>query len=224
MTQQEQRPDTERNVYINKLKASRNKFVNEMESLSRHEIISQAARIATVQACYDELMDADEDEMLYLLQFQDPLMAVVSGYSTKVRSATGDDILEIVYKMQEDPNTLMKFPVDEDWAEPGYTGPQRMLKDKVEQSWQTYLAKLDGLSIAELVPRLGEINATRFCYDMLMRIVSDDESTQVFLRLPDPLEEVRDQWMQSRELEDSDDFICELNRVQFYHMDSSAGL
>ena len=57
-----------------------------------------------------------------------------------------------------------------------------------------------------------------------MKVVSDDESTQVLLRLPDPLKEVRDQWMQSKELEDTDDFICELNSVQFYHMGGSAEL
>lgn len=224
MTQQEQRPDNERDVYNTKLEASRNKFMDEIESMPRHEIISQASRIAAVQACYDELMDADEDEMLYLLQFQDPLMAVVSGYGAMIETVTGDDILEIVYEMQDDPNTLMKFPLDADWAEPGYTGPQRMLREKVEKCWQTYLSKLNGLSIIELVPRLGEINATRLCYEMLMKVVSDDESTQVLLRLPDPLKEVRDQWMQSKELEDTDDFICELNSVQFYHMGGSAEL
>ena len=97
-------------AYLSKLKISRDAFLSGIAGMTPQELISNAHNIAGVQLCYKKLLKANEEEMLYLLQFRDPLMAVASGYTVMENDVAADDIFEIITTMQDDPDTFRQFP------------------------------------------------------------------------------------------------------------------
>lgn len=203
-------------AYLSKLKNSRDAFLAGVSSMPPQELINKAQEIALVRLCYEKLLKANEDEMLFLLQFHDPLMVVASDYAATQKQVAADDIFESVLALQDQPDTLQRFPVDPEWLEEDdWAKMHRQLTERVKTCWQAYLKELDGLPLAELVQRFGEINAARCSYEMLTRIQMDSETVQALLRFADPLAVLRDQWIESKDPEQTDDFIDQLSEVVF---------
>lgn len=99
-------------AYLSKLKTSRDAFLSGAAGMTHQELISNAHNIAGVQLCYKKLLKANEEEMLYLLRFRDPLMAVASGYTAMENDVAADDIFETISAMQDNPDTFRQFPQD----------------------------------------------------------------------------------------------------------------
>lgn len=214
--------DFEKNktAFLDKLKSSLDAFMSGVTVLKPKELIDRAQDIAGVQLCYEKLLKVDEEEMLYLIQFRDPLIAVASGYTVMQKEMAADDIFEVVSTMQDEPDTLKRFPADLDWVEEDdLQKAHDRLTERVEACWQKYMGELDGLPLAELVQRFGEINAARQSHEMFMRIQMDSKTVQALLRFADPLAVLRDVWIDYKDPELTDDFVGLLSDVVFDSME-----
>lgn len=140
-------------AYLSKLKTSQDAFMSGVAGMTPQELISEAQKISGVQLCYKKLLKANEEEMLYLLQFKDPLMVVASGYIAMQNDVAADDIFEIISTMQDDPDTFRRFPQDPEWAERDDPGLRREFAEKMENCWKAYTDKMSQLSFSELLVR-----------------------------------------------------------------------
>lgn len=74
---------------------------------------------------------------------------------------------------------------------------QSQLKQKVMDGWSAYVDKLLKLTPSEVISLADEISATSFCHDQLINCESyPDHQLEYLLRFDNPLEVVRDQWME----------------------------
>lgn len=140
-------------AYLSKLKTSQDAFMSGVAGMTPQELISEAQKISGVQLCYKKLLKANEEEMLYLLQFKDPLMVVASGYIAMQNDVAADDIFEIISTMQDDPDTFRRFPQDPEWAERDDPDLRREFSEKMENCWKAYTDKMSQLSFSELLVR-----------------------------------------------------------------------
>ena len=124
-------------AYLSKLKISRDAFLSGIAGMTSQELISNAHNIAGVQLCYKKLLKANEEEMLYLLRFRDPLMAVASGYTAMEDDVAAEDIFETISAMQDDPDTFRRFPQDPEWAERDDPDLRREFAEKMESCWKS---------------------------------------------------------------------------------------
>lgn len=161
------------------------------------KIVEKIKKTAAAAACYQSLMsEEDEDYMLYLLRFKDPLGIVADGYLATLEMAVEEDLYQIVNDLMDAPGTDFKYPLDPEWAEKDVL-LLLAFREKMEQNWQDYLASLDGLPMAGLARRLGEINATRICYEAMRDIWPDQEIVRELNRYADPLALLRDIWLEN---------------------------
>lgn len=153
-------------AYLSKLKTSRDTFLSGIAGMTPQELISNAHNIAGVQLCYKKLLKANEEEMLYLLRFRDPLMAVASGYTAMENDVAAEDIFETISAMQDDPDTFRRFPQDPEWAERDDPGLRREFAEKMESCWKSYTDKMSRLSFPELLVRGAELKSAAEFYSM----------------------------------------------------------
>ena len=82
------------------------------------KIVEKIKKTAAAAACYQSLMsEEDEDYMLYLLRFKDPLGIVADGYLATLEMAVEEDLYQIVNDLMDAPGTDFKYPLDPEWAE-----------------------------------------------------------------------------------------------------------
>ena len=77
------------------------------------KIVEKIKKTAAAAACYQSLMsEEDEDYMLYLLRFKDPLGIVADGYLATLEMAVEEDLYQIVNDLMDAPGTDFKYPLD----------------------------------------------------------------------------------------------------------------
>ena len=174
-------------AYLSKLKTSRDAFRSGIAGMTPQKLISNAHNIAGVQLCYKKLLKANEDEMLYLLRFRDPLMAVASGYTAMENDVAADDIFETISAMQDNPDTFRQFPQDPEWAERDDPGLRREFAEKMENCWKTYTDKMSRLSFPELLVRGAELKSAAEFYSMTKNYSLPLDHVRQFNEYHDPL-------------------------------------
>jgi len=82
------------------------------------------------------------------------------------------------------------------------------LKDELGKCWNTYRDSILTLTPAQIMERAAEISATRFCYNMLTKntAVCPDYLLEHLLTFDDPLEAIREQWMDEQWVDLSGEF------------------
>ncbi len=99
------------------------------------------------------------------------------------------------------------------------------LAEKVDKCWDSYVEGLLKCSPSELISRADEIAAASFCHDQLARHASfySDDLLEHLLRFDDPLETMRDQWMDEQDVDFSDEFSHALWSLREYGPEPDAG-
>jgi len=134
-----------KNIYQSKLIHDWNTFLAVVSELSFAQILSCASKIAAAKTCFKKLLAQDDENfMLYLLRFENPLYAVMEGYLALQVSVAEDDILETVSDMMDEPETDLHHSLDPEWAE-DCSIVLNAFQQKLERNWQDYFASLDGL-------------------------------------------------------------------------------
>ncbi len=82
------------------------------------------------------------------------------------------------------------------------------LEDKLDKCWNAYRDSLLTLTPAQIMERTAEISATRFCYDMLTENTAffPDHLLEHLLTFDNPLEAIREQWMDEQCVDLSGEF------------------
>lgn len=77
---------------------------------------------------------------------------------------------------------------------------QVLLFDRLRENYADFVAEWSSVSASELIEKAEEIYATRLVKEHLMRHV-DEEQAKWFLRFQNPLEIVRDKWIEENGME-----------------------
>ncbi|MBR0597681.1 DUF3848 domain-containing protein [Sinanaerobacter chloroacetimidivorans] len=77
---------------------------------------------------------------------------------------------------------------------------QVLLFDRLRENYADFAAEWSSMSASELIGKAEEIYATRLVKEHLMRHV-DEEQAKWFLRFQNPLEIVRDKWIEENSME-----------------------
>jgi len=77
---------------------------------------------------------------------------------------------------------------------------QVSLFDRLRENYADFIAEWSSMSASELIEKAEEIYATRLVKEHLMRYV-DEEQAKWFLRFQNPLEIVRDKWIEENGME-----------------------
>ena len=95
------------------------------------------------------------------------------------------------------------------------------LEEKVSACWSAYVEKLLKLSPSELISQADEISAASFCCDQLTSSpgIYPADLLEHLLRFDDPLETMREQWMDEQSLDYSDDFEHALWSLREYGLE-----
>ena len=82
------------------------------------------------------------------------------------------------------------------------------LAEKVTACWESYVEKLLKFSPSALISLADEIAAASFCYDQLTSSpgIYPADLLEHLLRFDDPLETMREQWMDEQNVDYSDEF------------------
>lgn len=99
------------------------------------------------------------------------------------------------------------------------------LAKKVGKCWDSYVERLLKCSPSELITRAEEIAAAGFCYDQLVHCASlySDDLLEYLLCFDDPLETMRDQWVDEQNVDCSDEFSYALWGLREYGPKPDAG-
>lgn len=92
------------------------------------------------------------------------------------------------------------------------------LAEKVGKCWDSYVESLLKCSPSELISRAEEIAAANFCHDQLAHCASfySGDLLEHLLRFNDPLETMRDQWIEEQNVDFSDEFSHALWSLREY--------
>ncbi len=85
------------------------------------------------------------------------------------------------------------------------------LKDKLDKCWTAYRDSLLTLAPARIIERAAEIASASFCHDQLTNnsILYSEDLLGYLLQFDDPLEAIREQWMEEQAV----DLSGELNHA-----------
>ena len=188
-----------RSAYLNKLKDSWQKYNSWLENASSPVLIERCREIAAVRACYDALSKrpASKEEMLYLLRFRDPLMAVKHVYLTMQEDVLAEDVFEVVAVMQDVPDTDSHFALDEEWAERDDPELRKAFREKVERCWNWFCDDIQDCTPLELLNRARKLEAARTSYILLKKPALPLECIQYLIRFKDPLRVTYEEWLES---------------------------
>lgn len=186
-----------RAAYLNKLKDSWQKYNSWLENASSPVLIERCREIAAVRACYDALSKrpASKEEMLYLLRFRDPLMAVKHVYLTMQEDVLAEDVFEVVSVMQDVPDTDSHFALDEEWAERDDPELRKAFREKVERCWNWFCDDIQDCTPLELLNRARKLEAARTSYILLKKPALPLECIQYLIRFKDPLRVTYEEWL-----------------------------
>lgn len=182
-------------AYFSKLETSRDSFHKEIERKPLWQIIGSAREIAAVQICYDKLLHADEDEMLYLLRFRDPLMAVKQVFLAMQKDVLAEDVFEVIATMQDVPDTDSRFGLDEEWIEQDDPELRKAFREKVERCWKLFRKEIQDSTPLELLYFARKLEAVRASYFLLMKPALPLECIQYLVRFKDPLRVTSEEWL-----------------------------
>ncbi len=82
------------------------------------------------------------------------------------------------------------------------------LKDKLDKCWTAYRDRILTLAPARIIERAAEISAASFCHDQLTNnsILYSEDLLGYLLQFDDPLEAIREQWMEEQAVDLSGEF------------------
>ena len=92
---------------------------------------------------------------------------------------------------------------------------RELLFEHVEREQREYTDSLYRMTQGQLIANAGEIEANRFCYNVLLTMRLDREQLKVLAAMDDPLEAVRSAWVSTQEMRQEEEFshtlfeICE---------------
>ena len=78
---------------------------------------------------------------------------------------------------------------------------RELLFEHVEREQREYTDSLYRMTQGQLIANAGEIEANRFCYNVLLTMRLDREQLKVLAAMDDPLEVVRSAWASAQEVE-----------------------
>lgn len=184
-------------IYRKKLKSSWERFNSWMENASPSILIERSREIAAVRACYETLTKrpASKEEMLYLLHFRDPLMAVKHVYLAMQEDVLADEVFEAVTIMQDAPDTDSRFGLDEEWIEQDDPGLRKAFREKVERCWKRFCKDIRDCTPLELLNRARKLEAVRTSYILLKKPALPLECIQYLIRFKDPLRVTYEEWL-----------------------------
>lgn len=81
---------------------------------------------------------------------------------------------------------------------------EKKLKERVEADYRSYFMQIQNKSITDIIRQAEEIAAAKLIYDELMKGCNEDY-TVYLLRFENPLELVRDQWVEKHNESHSDE-------------------
>ena len=186
-----------RAAYLKKLKAGWQNYSSWMKNSPPSVLIERSREIAAVRACYDTLTKqrASKEEMIYLLRFCDPLMAVTHVYLTMQEDVLADVVFETVSVMQDVPDTDRQFALDEEWFCQDDPELRRAFSEKVERCWKQFCENQMDYTPLELVNRARKLEAARVSYIVLKGKTLPLECIQYLIRFKDPLRVVYEEWL-----------------------------
>ncbi|AEY67577.1 DUF3848 domain-containing protein [Clostridium sp. BNL1100] len=104
---------------------------------------------------------------------------------------------------------------------------EKKLQERIEANYRTYIQQLQSKPASELIEQAAEIAAAKLVYEELMEGCSTDY-TEYLLRFENPLELVRDHWMDEQNVAHRDEMEHVLRNITDkglgegdYAMDSS---
>lgn len=200
-------------AYLSKLKTGRDAFMSGAAGMTSQELIRNAQNIAGVQLCHKKLLKANEEEMLYLLQFRDPLMVVASGYTVMQNDVAADDIFEIISTMQDDPDTFRRFPQDLEWAERDDPDLRREFTEKMENCWRAYTDRMSQLPFPELLMRGAELKAATDFYNMTKNYSLPLDHVRQLNEYHDPLAVLIGAMLRYRNHDELDDMFSVIENI-----------
>ena len=80
------------------------------------------------------------------------------------------------------------------------------LKQKVSACWSAYVDSLLEMTPSVLISRADEIAAASFCHDQLVSGEYPEHLLEHLLRYDNPLETMRERWMEEQDVDLSDEF------------------
>ena len=87
------------------------------------------------------------------------------------------------------------------------------LQKRLEENYAAYMARLTRRSFADLIETAGEIAATKFVCENLTSVCTDSDAA-LLLRFDDPLELIRDRWMEETRVDHSEEIRHTIWTVQ----------
>lgn len=102
------------------------------------------------------------------------------------------------------------------------SGLKEALQKRLEENYAAYVAQLTKRSFADLIDTADEIAAAKFICEHLALACTDSEAA-LLLRFDDPLELMRDRWLEENSVDRSDEIkhmICTVqNKIEDFLSD-----
>jgi hypothetical protein len=104
---------------------------------------------------------------------------------------------------------------------------EKKLREKIEANYRSYIQQLQTKPASDLIEQAGEIAAAKLVYEELMDGCSP-EYTEYLLRFENPLEVVRDQWLNEQNVSHDEEMshvlwniVDKADAEQIYELDEA---
>lgn len=149
------------------------------------QLINMAEEIMATRLIHDNLLDTIHDgDAAFLLQLDDPLDRMSSRWISEngLDAVHEDELLHCVESLREE--LALAPPMIE------------VFRQRIEDNYNRFLKEWGRLDVPALINKSAEIAATRKCFRGLCDMGFTDSELQYLLRFQNPLEMIRDQYLE----------------------------
>lgn len=152
------------------------------------QLIDMAEEIMANRLIHDNLLDAIHDgDAAFLLQLDDPLYRMSNRWISEngLDTVHKDELLHCVESLQAE--QALGRPMSE------------VFQQRIKENYDQFLKGWEQLDVQTLINKSAEITATRKCFHGLCSMGFTDSELQYLLQFQNPLEMVRDQYLDRTE-------------------------
>lgn len=152
------------------------------------QLIDMAEEIIATRLIHDNLLDAIHDgDATFLLQLDDPLDRMSNRWISEngLDTVHKDELLHCVESLRAE--QALGRPMSE------------VFQQRIKENYDQFLKDWEQLDVQTLINKSAEITATRKCFHGLCSMGFTDSELQYLLQFQNPLEMVRDQYLDRTE-------------------------